>query len=73
MERFIAALARLAENRRPVPASRFAEYAPERNPETKKDVVWFTLDDGRPLFTLAGIDRHEVEADPPDLIWSTAS
>jgi hypothetical protein len=29
----------------------FAEYAPEPNPETKKkDVVWFALNDDRPLF-----------------------
>ena len=36
-----------------VPANRFAEYAPDRNPETKmKDVVWFALDDSRPLFYL---------------------
>jgi hypothetical protein len=34
----------------------FAEYAPEPNPETKKkDVVWFALDDDRPLAAFAGI------------------
>jgi putative SOS response-associated peptidase YedK len=34
------------ENRCLVPANSFAEYAPERNPETKKkDVVWFALND----------------------------
>jgi pimeloyl-ACP methyl ester carboxylesterase len=34
----------------------FAEYAPEPNPETKKkDVVWFALNDHRPLFAFAGI------------------
>jgi putative SOS response-associated peptidase YedK len=34
----------------------FAEYAPEPNPETKKkDVVWFALNDDRPLFAFAGI------------------
>ncbi|WJR81041.1 SOS response-associated peptidase [Bradyrhizobium sp. NP1] len=39
-----------------VPANSFAEYAPEPNPETKKkDVVWFALDDSRPLFCFAGI------------------
>jgi putative SOS response-associated peptidase YedK len=44
------------ENRCLVPANSFAEYAPERNPQTKlKDVVWFVLDDSRPLFTFAGI------------------
>jgi putative SOS response-associated peptidase YedK len=32
------------------------KYAPEPNPETKKkDVVWFALDDNRPLFSFAGI------------------
>jgi hypothetical protein len=32
------------ENRRLGPANRFAEYAPEPNPEIKKnDVVWFAL------------------------------
>jgi putative SOS response-associated peptidase YedK len=31
-------------------------YAPEVNPETKKkDVVWFALNDDRPLFVFAGI------------------
>jgi putative SOS response-associated peptidase YedK len=45
-----------AENRCLVPANSFAEYAPEPNPETKKkDVVWFALDDDRPLFAFAGI------------------
>jgi putative SOS response-associated peptidase YedK len=39
-----------------VPANSFAEYAPEPNPETKKkDVVWFALNDERPLFAFAGI------------------
>jgi putative SOS response-associated peptidase YedK len=38
-----------------VPANSFAEYAPEPNPETKKDVVWFALDERRPLFCFAGI------------------
>jgi len=43
------------ENRCLVPANSFAEYAPEPNPETKKkDVVWFALNDDRPLFA-AGI------------------
>jgi putative SOS response-associated peptidase YedK len=33
----------------------FAEYAPEPNPETKKkDVVWFALNEDRPLFAFAG-------------------
>ncbi|MBO4225302.1 SOS response-associated peptidase [Bradyrhizobium neotropicale] len=44
------------ENRCLVPANSFAEYAPEANPDTgKKDVVWFALDDHRPLFAFAGI------------------
>src|ERR1700745_3672096 len=38
-----------------VPANSFAEYAPETNPETKKDVVWLALDARRPLFCFAGI------------------
>jgi putative SOS response-associated peptidase YedK len=39
-----------------VPANSFAEYAPEPSPETKKkDVVWFALDESRPLFAFAGI------------------
>src|SRR6187431_1738103 len=57
------------ENRCLVPANSFAEYAPEPNPETKKkDVVWFALNDDRPLFAFAGIwttfngPRHPVEA-----------
>ena len=58
------------ENRCLVPVNSFAEYAPEPNPETKKkDVVWFALDEDRPLFAFAGIwtdvqrrPRHEVEA-----------
>jgi putative SOS response-associated peptidase YedK len=44
------------ENRCLVPANSFAEYAPEPNPQTKtKDVVWFALNDDRPLFAFAGI------------------
>jgi hypothetical protein len=44
------------ENRCLVPANSFAEYAPEPNPQTKKkDVVWFALNDARPLFAFAGI------------------
>ena len=60
------------ENRCLVPANSFAEYAPETNPETKKrDVVWFALNQDRPLFAFAGIwttfqrrPGHQVEADP---------
>jgi hypothetical protein len=29
-------------------ANSFAEYAPEPNPETKKEDVWFALTDDRP-------------------------
>jgi putative SOS response-associated peptidase YedK len=44
------------ENRCLVPANSFAEYAPEPNPETKKkDVVWFAVNEDRPLFAFAGI------------------
>jgi putative SOS response-associated peptidase YedK len=44
------------ESRCLVPANSFAEYAPEPNPVTKKkDVVWFALNDDRPLFAFAGI------------------
>ena len=50
------------ENRCLVPANRFAEYAPEPNPETKKDVVWFVLNEDRPLFAFAGI-RTEYRAE----------
>ena len=44
-----------AENRCLVPANSFAEYAPEPNPDKKKDVVWFALNDDRPLFAFAGM------------------
>lgn len=44
------------ENRCLVPAASFSEYAPDLNPGMKKkDVVWFALDDSRPLFAFAGI------------------
>jgi putative SOS response-associated peptidase YedK len=44
------------ESRCLVPANSFSEYAPEPNPETKKEVVvWFALSDDRPLFAFAGI------------------
>jgi putative SOS response-associated peptidase YedK len=44
------------EHRCLVPFNSFAEYAPEPNPETKKkDVVWFALNDDRPLTAFAGI------------------
>jgi putative SOS response-associated peptidase YedK len=44
------------ENRCLIPANSFAEFVPEPNPETnKKDIVWFALNDDRPLFAFAGI------------------
>jgi putative SOS response-associated peptidase YedK len=43
------------ENRCLVPVNSFAEYAPEPNPQTKKDVVRFALGDDRPLCAFAGI------------------
>jgi uncharacterized protein DUF6538/SOS response associated peptidase (SRAP) len=44
------------QNRCLVPFNSFAEYAPEPNPETKKkNVVWFALNEDRPLFAFAGI------------------
>jgi putative SOS response-associated peptidase YedK len=44
------------ESRCLVPANSFAVYAPEPNPATKKkDVVWFALNETRPLFAFAGI------------------
>ena len=44
------------ESRCLVPFNSFAEYAPEPNPETKKkDVVWFALNEDRPLTAFAGI------------------
>ena len=44
------------ENRCLVPVNSFAKYAPEPNPETKKkDVVWFALNDDRPLFAFGGL------------------
>jgi putative SOS response-associated peptidase YedK len=44
------------EQRCLVPLNSFAEYAPEPNPETKKkDVVWFAINEDRPLSAFAGI------------------
>jgi hypothetical protein len=43
------------ENRCLVPANSFAEYAPEPNPETKKDVFWIALNEDRPLFSIGGL------------------
>jgi putative SOS response-associated peptidase YedK len=67
-------------NRCLVPANSFAEYAPEPNPETKKkDVVWFALNEDRPLFAFAGIwttfngDRAPSQSRSPDRIRCMAS
>jgi putative SOS response-associated peptidase YedK len=44
------------ESRCLVPVTSFSEYAPEPNSETgKKDVVWFAINEDRPLFSFAGI------------------
>lgn len=44
------------DNRCLVPANSFAAYAPEPNPDAeKKDVVWFAINEARPLFAFAGI------------------
>src|ERR1700730_3229564 len=44
------------DNRCLVPFNSFSQDAPEPNPETKKkDVVWFALNDDRPLTAFAGI------------------
>jgi putative SOS response-associated peptidase YedK len=51
-------LAQLAQAGKPLPwpAGSFSEYAPEANPATgKKDVVWFAINDERPLFAFAGL------------------
>jgi putative SOS response-associated peptidase YedK len=51
------------DNRCLVPANSFSEYAPEPNPMTKKkDVVWFALEESRPLFAFAGINRPFLDA-----------
>ena len=39
----------------PIPFNSFAECVPEPNPESKKDVVWFALDEDRTLANFAGI------------------
>jgi putative SOS response-associated peptidase YedK len=67
------------ESRCLVPFNSFAEYAPEPNPETKKkDVVWFAINDDRPLAAFAGIwtgvrrrPRYQVQAHswPSPSLW----
>ena len=68
------------ENRCLVPVNSFAEYAPEANPETKKkDIVWFALNEDRPLVAFGGIwtefkgDRGIKSNRSPDRISSMAS
>jgi putative SOS response-associated peptidase YedK len=63
-----------------VPLNSFAEYAPEPNLQTeKKDVVWFALNEDRPLCSFAGKDRiqrrprHQVESQFLAHTWSMAS
>ena len=58
------------EKRCLVPANSFAEYALEPNPETKKNVVWFALNEDRPLFAFAGMwttfnDDRGTKSKPP--------
>ena len=59
-----------------MPFNSFAEYAPEANPNTKKkDVVWFALNDDRPLIafvsgpssTATGAQSKPVPG--PDLVY----
>jgi putative SOS response-associated peptidase YedK len=60
------------DNRCLVPANSFAEYAPEPNPETKKkDVVWFALNDDRPLAAFAGMwtEFRAIEAPNRSPSW----
>ena len=54
-----------------VPANSFAEYAPVPNPETKKkDVVWFALDEQRPLFAFAGVwTTFNGDRGTPSSLW----
>jgi len=41
-----------------VPVTSFSEYAPGPGPRTgRKDIVWFSLDESRPLFAFAGLWR----------------
>jgi putative SOS response-associated peptidase YedK len=62
------------ENRCLVPFNSFAEYAPEPNPETKKkDVVWFALNDDRPLAAFAGIWSDRVRSKRRDRCCHSAA
>jgi len=41
-----------------VPVTSFSEYAPKPDPATgRKDIVWFSIDETRPLFAFAGLWR----------------
>lgn len=41
-----------------VPVTSFSEYAPKPDPVTgRKDIVWFSIDETRPLFAFAGLWR----------------
>jgi putative SOS response-associated peptidase YedK len=58
----------------------FNSFAPEPNPKTKrKDVVWFALNNDRPLIAFGGIwttfngDRGTKSNPIPGLTWSTVS
>ena len=53
----LAALAGLVEAGEPVPCPGTALPSTRRSrtPETKKDVVWFAINEDRPLFSFAGI------------------
>jgi hypothetical protein len=60
----LAALARLAEARKSVlgPGEQLCQVRAGPNPETKKkDVVWFALNEERPLFAFAGSGRRGEE------------
>ena len=71
---------REAPNRCLVPLNSFADYAPEPNPDTKKkEVVWFAINDDRPLTCFAGLwtefmgDRGAKSKPVPVRTTSTAS
>lgn len=53
-------LAALAETRAALPGAghQLSEYAPKPDPVTgRKDIVWFSIDESRPLFAFAGLWR----------------
>ena len=67
------------ESRCLVPFNSFPQYAPEPNPETKKkDVVWFAINDNRPLTCFAGIwtefkgergTKSKIDPGPAPSLW----